>query len=108
MITEVIARCQYPDCDVKGDEVVRCYMPDDLSQPAEAFCVKHCFEHGYCWSCGLFWAGVEFFDFSPDKLCDPCRGELDEYIDEWNADDWEPYGANDPAFWRSQPVNLIP
>ena len=103
-----LARCQHDECGVEGDEVVRCYIPDDLSQPAEAFCVEHCFEHGYCWSCGFFWAGVEFFDFSPDKLCDPCHDELNEYVDEWDADDWEPYGAYDPAFWRSQPVNLIP
>ena len=103
-----LARCQHEECGVEGDEVVHCYIPDDLSQPAEAFCVGHCFDHGYCWSCGFLWAGVEFFDFSPDKLCDPCRGELDEYVDEWDADDWEPYGAYDPAFWRSQPVNLIP
>ena len=107
MTTEVIARCQHDGCEVEGDEVVQCYIPDDTDQPAESFCAFHCFEHGYCWGCGYLWAGIEFFDYASDGLCEYCHDEFN-VENEWAADDYEPYGESDPAYWRSQPVKLIP
>lgn len=110
MTVEVMARCQQPDCEAEGEEVVQCYVPDDTSQPSEAYCVTHCFDHGYCWSCGYFWAGIELFDMAEDKLCEPCHDDLrnEEEVDEWTWDNWEPYGGYDSAFWRSQPRYLVP
>lgn len=56
--------CQHPGCPREG---VPCFLPDhgpdDPDDPDEWFCVDHAPEHGYCYVCGTFSAGMEAFDF---------------------------------------------
>ncbi|MCZ7543326.1 MAG: hypothetical protein M5R40_07205 [Anaerolineae bacterium] len=85
--------CMHPGCEAAGEP---CYLPlEDL--PAEYYCAEHKDAHGYCWGCGLFWAGCEEFDFSPVKgLCPNCRDEYeadqDGYDPEMDFGDGDPYG----------------
>lgn len=75
-------KCQHEDCENEGLE---CFLPaydtgtfrTEATEPDEYFCSEHCHEHGYCWGCGEFWAGVESFDFNPLGLCDNCRDDPD-------------------------------
>ena len=43
----------------------------------EYYCANHCKEHGYCFCCGQFWAGVEMFDFGPG-WCSNCASEFED------------------------------
>lgn len=69
--------CDEPGCET-GDPVIACWLPDDTDEPSDHLCLKHASEHGYCWGCGQFWAGIESFDFNPRELCDNCDVEFSE------------------------------
>ncbi len=84
-------------CDVKGckDAGRPCWLP--LDNPTEEpppdkwLCGKHAHREGFCWGCGLFWGGVESFDFGSGArtgLCENCLGS-GEYEDE--DDDGDEY-----------------
>lgn len=80
-------------CQVAGcmNDAIPCYIsggpPDD---PDDLLCADHCQENGYCWGCGVLWAGSETFDFSPRGLCGEC-------IHQFRID--EDAGDDEPAEW---------
>ena len=45
--------------------------------------------NGYCAGCGMFYAGIERFDFG-GGFCEECQAELDR--DDWrDDDDYDPW-----------------
>lgn len=66
-------RCQHEGCEEEGDP---CRMSPD-EEPVAYFCAAHSQENGFCWGCGLCWAGNEDFDFNPEGLCANCRHDPD-------------------------------
>ena len=92
MATEikVDTRCGhfYPNktrCKHEGNP---CWLPgwidedDSPDNPHDYLCGKHMFVHGYCPGCGLFWGGIESFEFSDHHLCDNCEDELRAEMEE--------------------------
>lgn len=86
-------RCQHPGCTNEG---IPCLLQWYDEEPDEYYCSKHAFQHGFCRSCGVFWAGVESFDFGSGGLCEHCldqiradTGEYDEEEREYEYDGWE-------------------
>lgn len=80
--------CQHEGCREKGHP---CYLPMS-DQPDELLCWHHSRQAGYCPSCGLFWAGVDSFDFSQSEVCENCRhefindsGEYDDDEEMWDS-----------------------
>ena len=78
-------------CRVEGchEAAIPCYdsggPPDD---PDDLLCADHCQQFGYCWGCGMLWAGTEVFDFSPRGLCGECihqfRQDEDDEPEAWD------------------------
>jgi hypothetical protein len=64
--------CDETGCTRSGTELVACFLPDGDDKPENYYCIEHCQQHGYCWGCGYFWSGNEFFDFNPSGLCQDC------------------------------------
>ncbi len=62
-------------CEQEGNP---CWLGSAYEEPHEYLCGKHQFEAGYCPGCGLFWGGVESFEFSDHHLCENCESELRE------------------------------
>jgi len=77
-------------CEVKGckEEPIPCIRYADDPEPSW-ICPGHASDLGFCSICGLFWAGIESFDFGPG-CCEHCAAEVEE---EPNEDDW--YEAED-------------
>lgn len=104
--TSVDTCCNYVYDDGRGCENQGnpCWLPgwieDDQNpdEPHEYLCGKHMFVSGYCPGCGLFWGGIESFEFSEYHLCDNCEDEVraeEEEMDEVystypfdSEDDW--------------------
>ncbi len=49
--------CQHPGCQKEG---VPCYPASGDGESIVFYCSDHCRVHGFCSSCGLYWAGLEF------------------------------------------------
>lgn len=45
------------------------------------YCASHCKKNGFCYGCGEFWAGSEFFDFGPG-YCSNCASEFEDDLDD--------------------------
>ena len=71
--TSGVPACDWEGCEQGGS--VECVFPDDTLDGF--YCTEHASKAGFCWACGLFWAGIESFDFDPHKLCDNCRDNPD-------------------------------
>lgn len=76
-------RCR--ECGSRENLVECFYRPRD-GKPDEYLCRNHVEDSGFCWGCGLFWGGVESFDFSRTGLCENCEIEFD---DDWDEDDYD-------------------
>ncbi len=66
-------RCWQFGCQNKG---TKCLIPgaliDDEDQKSR-YCPDHAAENGFCYGCGIFYAGIESFDFGQyPGLCDNC------------------------------------
>jgi len=87
------APCMHDGCEEIGG---LCYLGNyEAKEVYEYYCAEHAQEHGYCYMCGQFWAGIEDFDFAPSGMCSNCRDEyLDE--DEYGGDEAEYDGWEDP------------
>ncbi len=89
-------KCMVRGCRGFGRE---CYLEIWRERPDEVLCWDHARDGGYCPGCGLFWAGVESFDFSRSGLCEQCRiqREADDYDYEqnWDEGDFEGRGYCD-------------
>ena len=90
-LSRLVWRLTYPTCDEHGcsESGYHCELPDGT---AFAYCYAHMRANGFCRGCGLFWAGVESFDFSGHGYCDNCASQyvddcFDEYEPDWDA--WE-------------------
>ncbi len=84
---QVDTRCGYlteqgERCEQEGNP---CWLGSAYEEPHEYLCGKHMFQSGYCPGCGLFWGGVESFEFSDHHLCENCESELREEDDEMEA-----------------------
>lgn len=89
--------CEHEGCGADGNPcwlpteayMISLYDQTDLPDPDAWYCAQHAHAHGFCWSCGQFWAGVESFDFgNPTQLCDNCRSQYEDDTGEpWDADD---------------------
>lgn len=93
-------RCMEPGCWQPGDS---CFYPDyeDIDRPDEYICWEHKEHSGFCMGCGMFWGGIESFEFLHPGWCDNCWHEIDdsweyEYEDDY-YDDW----YFDPMFQSS-------
>jgi len=72
------AICQEEGCNNKGIPCFIRWFNEDAGRyetGVDYFCQEHCFEHGYCYKCRRFWAGIEDFDFSQTMLCPECEAE---------------------------------
>ena len=80
----LIHTCQHEGC-LQAD-AVRCWFgPADPAQEDEYYCATHCHEHGFCYTCGEFWGGIDTFDRSLSHLCEHCQQEFEEDEDECYA-----------------------
>lgn len=66
--TQTCCRC--------GEKANECRINSWDIEPTEMLCGTHAREAGYCPGCGLFWAGVESYDFSGSGLCEHCTEEV--------------------------------
>jgi hypothetical protein len=71
MTVETERLCDEPGCDLPAFE---CVLPDGALNGY--YCSKHAFDNGFCKMCGMFWAGMESFDFG-NGYCDTCQVEVD-------------------------------
>ena len=72
------AICQVEGCENKGIPCVLRWFNDEIGRyqtDVDYFCQDHCFEMGFCYKCGRFWAGVEDFEFSDTRMCPECEAE---------------------------------
>lgn len=105
---DVLLKWANPTCQHEGCEAntpVPCWLWDDGAREhviAEFYCTSHCHEHGYCWWCGMFHAGIEHFDLAPDGLCSDCRHELTA---EFNEDEHLP--DEELGLWVDYPGDMI-
>jgi hypothetical protein len=80
-------RCWQKSCQNKG---IKCLIPGALIDDEDKkmrYCSEHAAENGFCYSCGIFCAGIESFDFGRYRgLCDNCADEV-RASDSW--DDYE-------------------
>lgn len=66
--------CEKSGCDKSG---IPCWLDDGEGDP-EYLCAEHAFEAGYCSQCGVFWGGIDEFDFGRIRgLCPNCRDEVE-------------------------------
>ena len=81
-------RCWQPGCHNKGIKcIISAGLTDSREDEKQRYCSEHASENGFCYSCGLFCAGIESFDFGQYLgLCDNCADEA-RYNDSW--DDYE-------------------
>jgi hypothetical protein len=50
---------------------------DEDEDQVQRYCFEHAAENGFCYSCGIFCAGIESFDFGEYRgLCDICADEV--------------------------------
>ena len=79
-------------CCERGRVCVLPALREGEYELVEYFCSEHAFEAGYCFSCGVFWAGCESFDFGGDKLCEHCRDQVRADFEHEGPDDedWFP------------------
>lgn len=82
--------CEHEGCNERG---IPCYTNWIEENPNEWFCSEHAYENGYCSNCGIFQAGIESFDFfNPAGLCDNCRAQIEDEIDDDDLyDGWDYY-----------------
>ena len=85
-------RCEQEGC-TSFDAFPCTHEPNDTDP--SFYCAEHAFQHGYCYICGQFWAGIESFDFGPG-YCENCRSEVEEdesdedYEDDYFLPEYEP------------------
>jgi hypothetical protein len=104
-------RCWEPKCTNKG---IKCLIPggliDDEDQMAR-YCHEHAAKNGYCYSCGIFCAGIESFDFGKyPGLCDNCADEVkaNEALEEYDEGIEEVWPFPDEFPSTSFPKTLSP
>lgn len=70
-------QCEHKGCT--SEDTIRCVSFDyDMGEDIDYYyCGDHVTDHGFCWMCGQFWAGVDAFDFDPGGLCPNCRDDVD-------------------------------
>jgi len=87
---EIKHACMEEGC---WNEAIACrlvdYFASEPKETTEWFCVDHCHQNGYCYMCGEFWGGVEYFEFSKTGLCENCQSELEAELN--NPDDLEDF-----------------
>lgn len=73
--SEPVEQCH---CEVEGcDSLAQGYWLPDSDQdddPDSYLCTEHAYSAGWCWGCGGFHGGIEWFDFqSRTGLCENCE-----------------------------------
>ncbi len=99
MVVGKLWQCEHEGCESTDTIECRLQMYEEDEETVERYCAEHCREHGYCYLCGWFWAGIERFDFDPGGLCPECRSQVDadqraeeEEAAEWGWMESDPYG----------------
>ena len=83
-------RCEHKGCN--SINVVECLLEfyndekDIQEEYKYYYCPKHCQKNGFCWCCGLFWGGVESFEFEPTGCCPNCVDQFKEDYGECDND----------------------
>jgi len=87
--------CEHPGCE-ETDDLTECYYPDNETsdKPDAWYCAEHAPEHGFCYICGWFHAGIESFDFPSwhgviPGLCYDCSESLRVELGEYDDDEWD-------------------
>jgi len=90
MMVEKLRLCEHEGCTSTCVTECRLSACAEDEDTVEYYCAEHCREHGYCYLCGYFWAGIERFDFDPGGLCPECRSvvEEEERTEEEEAAEW--------------------
>jgi len=85
MTESEIMPCEHDGCVRVGNPCYTNACDIDGEGPNGYWCPEHSQEAGFCYLCGLFWGGIESFEFG-NGLCDNCRdsGDYDDcsYFDE--------------------------
>jgi hypothetical protein len=82
--------CQHEGC--LSTDTTKCVLrscqwrEEDL---IEYYCSDHAQEHGYCYGCGGFYAGIDSFDFSKTGLCEICLDQVMQDFAEFEYDEVE-------------------
>lgn len=77
---EVVVKCEVEGCANPGNP---CYLPDITEEqvlgdgPHAWYCDDHIKEHGFCFICGQFQAGLESFEFVHADYCDNCWNQIE-------------------------------
>lgn len=79
--------CEHEGCSEIGKPR---YIHSVDIEPNSWLCHEHAKEGGFCWSCSLFAAGTEEFDFSRSGTCGNCQEEIE--VDLVEDDDDGDYG----------------
>jgi hypothetical protein len=66
--------CEQPGCDREGAE---CFLDAWDDEPNGVYCPEHSAANGFCAVCGLFWGGIESFEFLHPGVCDHCHYQLE-------------------------------
>ena len=99
IVKTAIVKCAENGCS-ETLNLVECFYPDnDTNEPSEYYCVDHSPKHGFCWGCGLFWGGVESFEFAVSYggvrgLCEHCSEDFKLEFE----DDYDYYGELEDCF----------
>jgi len=89
-LVEVNHRCEHEGCS--SFDTIQCRLVDweSSEKPYDIswYCGEHCHSEGFCWMCGEFWGGNEFFDFNKSGLCENCQFETDSEMAELEDEDY--------------------
>ena len=76
----LIKLCEEDGCQKEAMECLLHYYDYESGKSEDIiswYCGEHAHKHGFCPGCGLFWGGVERFEFSRTGLCENCESDLD-------------------------------
>lgn len=114
MATEIAQTCEEEGCTWTGHP---CWYPNTDEDPTKEpepdhyYCSRHAHSAGFCWACGLFWGGVESFDFGAGArigVCENClsTGDFDaedEEIDQEMDEVYSTYPFDCESDWHRPP-----
>lgn len=76
----MILKCE--DCDERTADTYE--YPDGTTG---IYCPTHARDHGFCFYCGGFWAGVESFQMNSFGICYDCNQEIEDEFNHLGEED---------------------
>lgn len=86
MSYNVSMKCQHEGCQNDGRA---CFLDAWDDEPNGQYCGEHAHLYGFCRICGLFWGGIESFEFLHPGLCDNCHDQIEADYGEPEGDEWD-------------------